>query len=126
MNEQLNRTNKNMNITYYMDITLTKSKRKNKKYVVSFNHNNRHYNVNFGGIKENGEPYEDYLTHKDKDRRDRYIKRHKAESRRWIHKKENLIYPSYWSRWLLWEKTNIRDAIKYIENAIKVNIIYNV
>ena len=107
-----------------MIVNLTKSKRNDKKYTAIFNYNNKKYIVHFGGIKENGEPYEDYTTHRDRERQQRYIKRHKIEARRWEHKKDNLKYPSYWSRWLLWEKPNLKDAMKNIENKLKIKIIF--
>jgi hypothetical protein len=52
--------------------------------------------------------YEDYTTHKDAHRRDRYILRHgRREKQHW----KNLTTPAALSRFVLWESPNIRTAI---------------
>ena len=38
----------------------------------------------------------------------------------------NLLTASFWSRYLLWEKTNIEDAIKNIETQAGVKIKYTI
>lgn len=105
-----------------MIVLLTKSNRKNKKYMVKYTYKGKLYIVNFGGIRDNGEPYEDYTMHKDPKRRELYLKRHANEKRRWAHKKANLMYSSYLSRWLLWEKPNFNDAIKNVEKKLDIKI----
>ena len=82
-------------------ISLDYSKRKGKKYVVTLSNGKK---VHFGSSK-----YADYLTHRDKKRRDSYISR--AKNIR--NKQGELTYTNpessnYWSIYLLWsEKINI-------------------
>ena len=46
----------------------------------------------------------------------RYILRHrKNEEKFWNHTKNNLLTPSYLSRYILWELPDINDAIKFVE-----------
>ena len=71
------------------------SSRKNKKYVVTLPGSKK---IHFASNK-----YSDYLIHKDKNRRERYLKRSKGIK----NKKGDLTYknresPNYWSVNLLW------------------------
>ena len=70
------------------------SKRKNNKYVVEY----KGKNIHFGSVK-----YEDYLIHKDLDRREKYL----AKAKKIINKNGDYTYnspsfPNYWSVKLLW------------------------
>ena len=59
----------------------------------------------------------DFTIHKDVDRQKRYINRHiKNELKYWSHTAENLLTPSYYARYLLWQVDNMDEAVKYIEN----------
>ena len=51
--------------------------------------------------------YEDYTTHKDEKRRQNYIKRHSNED--WS--RANLESAGWMSRYILWEKPSLREAI---------------
>jgi hypothetical protein len=78
---------------------LTESKNKSKKWSLS-DGNKR---INFGA-----KGYEDYTIHKDPERKQRYIDRHKLkEESLWTHTKDHLMTPSYLSRYILWEKPNL-------------------
>lgn len=56
----------------------------------------------------------DMTQHKDEARKQRYIKRHqKREGHLW--NKSGIDTPSFWSRFLLWEKPTIREAYSYIK-----------
>ena len=75
--------------------SLDYSKQKSKKYVVETESGKK---INFGSIK-----YEDFLIHKDEERRQKYLKRTKNIK----NKKGELTYnnsetANYWSRELLW------------------------
>lgn len=83
-----------------------KSKIKNKKYTAFLRNKktNRINKIHFGAIKEDGIPYEQYYdklklyssyNHLDKDRRKRYIERHKKD----INKPYSA---SYFSLFYLW------------------------
>ena len=51
----------------------------------------------------------DMTQHKDEERKQRYIKRHeKNESKFW--NKSGIDTPSFWSRFLLWEKPSIKES----------------
>ncbi len=73
-----------------MDVVLKKSKQKNKKYAVVVDKKT----INFGA-----EGYEDYTTHKDSSRKDRYVKRHK-DSENW--NKSGIETPGFWAKHILW------------------------
>lgn len=95
---------------------LKKSNNKNKRYKIITPDNK---NIHFGSSK-----HDNYTIHKNTDRKKLYINRHKKlEKNFWTHSKNNLLRPSYWSRFLLWEKPNLNDAIKFIENKQKIKII---
>ena len=94
-----------------MEIIVKKSDAKNKKYMVLIDGNKIH----FGDSR-----YEDFTTHKDEVRKQRYIKRHeKREEHLW--NKEGIKTPSFWSRYLLWEKDNLKGAIEHINKKFNVN-----
>ena len=59
--------------------------------------------------------YEDYTTHKDPARKARYIARHKNKEN-WT--KSGIDTAGWFSRWLLWEEPNIRDAYKKIKDKL--------
>ena len=68
----------------------------------------------------------DFTINKSEDRKQAYISRHqKRESQYWNPKdKDNLYTSSFWARYLLWEKENIEDAIKHIEDIAGIKIKY--
>jgi hypothetical protein len=91
-------------------VYLKKSTKQASKYMVLINGKTIH----FGAAG-----YSDYTINKDPERRSRYISRHQ--------KKENwtssgIMTAGFWSRYLLWEKTTITEAIKYIELNFNVKI----
>ena len=58
--------------------------------------------VSFGAVG-----YSDYTKHKDKDRRQLYIDRHK-NNENWS--KSGIDTAGFWSRWLLWNRPTIRES----------------
>lgn len=81
------------------------SDRPEKKYYIITNQGKRVY---FGQAGAS-----DYTIHKDPERKQRYINRHKREEHLW--NKSGINTPSFWSRFLLWEKPTIREAYSYIK-----------
>lgn len=69
--------------------------------------------VNFG---QKG--YSDYTKHKDEDRMKRYTSRHKSREN-WT--KSGITTAGFWSKWILWSKPSLKQAITYTEN--KFNIV---
>lgn len=94
-----------------MNIQLTKSPRWNKKWRVIFENRS---SVNFG---QKG--FSDYTIHKDHKRMLRYLNRHNKHEQ-W--NKNGIKTAGFWSRWLLWSKPNLKDAIKLINKKFDVKI----
>jgi hypothetical protein len=93
----------------YKFLKLKKSTDGKHKYEAIFlnTENNREKTVKFGAIKKNGEPYEDFTTHGDEKRKERYIKRHdKREDF------ENPITAASLSRYISWNLPTIEDSLK--------------
>ena len=98
-----------------MNIIIVKpSNRQNKKFVAIIDNRNIHFGQRGAS---------DYTIHKDKERRMRYISRHaKRENQFWTHTKINLLRPSYWSRYLLWEKPSLDKSKRFIERKQNIKI----
>lgn len=84
---------------YNLDILeFGESNRLHKKYQVVFEYKNKIHNIHFGDNR-----YEDYTTHKDKNRRDNYQKRASG-----IRNKSGKLtyldprYANFWSYHILW------------------------
>ena len=59
----------------------------------------------------------DYTKHKDKDRKNRYLERHKNDNY------NNPLYPSFYSNNLLWSKPTLKEAIQDTNRRYKnINI----
>ena len=59
----------------------------------------------------------DFTIHKDEQRKQRYINRHK-NNENWS--KSGIDTAGFWSRWLLWEKPTIKES--YIDIKRRFNI----
>lgn len=65
--------------------------------------------------------YSDMTQHKDESRKQRYINRHKNKEN-W--NKTGIDTAGWWSKFLLWEEPNIKDAYKKIkEKLLKKKLI---
>jgi hypothetical protein len=98
---------------------LFESDKPNKKYMVYFINpkTGRPKKVYFGAIKPNGKPYEDFTTHKDPERKMRYLKRHAKED--W----NDLTKAGAWSRYILWNKPTLDASIKDMNKRFDIKII---
>ena len=109
----------------YKILSFKKSLDKKHKYVVVLLNleTNKEYTVKFGayGMNDYTIYYKMYGKEFAEKKRKAYIARHKVnEVKYW----NNPNYPSYWSRWLLWEEPNINDAYKKIrQDLLKWKII---
>lgn len=75
-------------------VEIFRSSRKAKKYMALYNGKNV---VHFGA-----RGFDDFTTHKDPERKERYITRHAASGREnWG--REGLYTAGFLSRWVLWE-----------------------
>ena len=90
-----------------IDVVIRKSHNPRKKYDAVFNAEKI---ISFGAAG-----YEDFTIHKDNKRRENYIKRHGNED--WS--RHNVESAAWLSRWLLWEKPNLSEAIKYANAMYK-------
>ena len=79
---------------------------KHKYYIITKNGKK----VNFGAAG-----YDDYTTHKDPLRKERYLARHKTNEN-WG--KSGIDTAGWFSRWLLWEEPNIKDAYRKIKKKL--------
>lgn len=68
-------------------------------------------------IRFGAQGYEDFTTHKDEERRLRYIARHRAHES-WLNKNT----AGFWSKNLLWNKPTLKESIADVENKFKVVI----
>ena len=61
----------------------------------------------------------DFTKHKDEARKQLYINRHKKnESKFW--NKSGIDTPSFWSRFLLWEKPTIKESYTNIKKRFNI------
>lgn len=113
----------------WTSVSIVPSKRTGKKYTALFldETTGQHKSVHFGGIKKDkrkrsllesqttsalvlrtseGRPYEDFTVHRDTERKERYLQRHKHEDWSVPDTAGSL------SRWILWNKTSFENSVK--------------
>ena len=84
-----------------MEVKFSKSTREGKKMMAVFYKDGKKLKtVHFGAIG-----YEDFTTHKDEERKARYIKRHQKEN--W----NDYMSAGSLARWILWNKPTVKEAI---------------
>ena len=95
-------------------VIIKTSKNPEKKYTAFFYDKDNKYikKIHFG---QKG--YSDFTKHKSESRKQRYINRHKGMNEDW----ENPMTAGALSRWILWEKPNLKDSINFYKN--KFNLI---
>lgn len=104
-----------------VQVDFVKPKRANKKYkVVLYEEGEKVGDVEFGQKDAS-----DFLIHKDKERRRRYIDRHSNEREKglWRFSKKNLFTPAFWSRWLSWNQPSLKESMDFIEDRMNVEFI---
>ncbi len=69
-------------------------------------------------IKFGANGYEDYTMHHDPKRKEKYIRRH-ASREDW----NDLNKAGTWSRYVLWEKPNLNDALNNMEHLFGIKIV---
>ena len=97
-------------------VKLIDSPYKNKKYQVIFSNDKK---VNFGA--KNYNDYIIYYKNKGKEyadkRKELYINRHE-KNEEW----NNYYTPGFWSRWLLWNKSTIKQSCIDIKKKFNIKI----
>lgn len=89
-----------------LSVKLFRSPMKTKKYRAVFYEDGKKFkHTDFGAIKEDGKPYSDFTEHKDEERKERYLDRHK-ENEDW----SNPYSAGALSRWVLWNLPSLRDS----------------
>ena len=91
-------------------ICLKKSSNPEKKYMVTIGNKT----VHFGATG-----YSDYTKHKDPERRERYVIRHKKREN-WT--KSGMDTAGFWSLWLLWNKPTLKASIADVEKRFNVKM----
>ena len=83
------------------------------------NHRHKYFIITDTGRKISFGKYgaEDFTIHKDEERKQRYINRHKKREEQYWNK-SGINRASWWSRFLLWEEPNIKDAYKKIKDKL--------
>lgn len=90
------------------------SPKKDKKFMVITPSGKK---IHFGSFG-----YEDFTSHKNEERKDRYIIRHKSREN-WG--KSGIATAGFWSRWLLWNKPTLLQSIKDIQNKFGISIEFD-
>ena len=91
-----------------MEVTITKSKKKHKKFDANIKTKDSENNISFGASG-----YSDFTKHKDEKRKDRYISRHK-KNEDW--NKSGIDTAGFYSKHLLWNKDSFDKSFKSLKN----------
>ena len=95
-----------------MNLYITKSKRKNKKYDLL--DSDKKYILSFGDNR-----YSDYTMHKDDDRKKKnYLSRHGKED----HSAKNIKSAAFMSAHLLWGKPTLQASISDVNKRFNINV----
>jgi hypothetical protein len=97
-------------------VYLYPSKSQTKKWTAEIHYKNGSVKTVHFGAKG----YSDYTIHKDPERKQRYIIRHKTREN-WG--KSGLNTAGFWSRWLLWGEPTITKSITAIKNKFGIKIV---
>lgn len=89
---------------------LRKSKRKYKRYAVTTPQGKT---IHFGSKDSN------YTLHKDKERKARYIARHRKNENWCV---SGINTSGFWAHWILWNKPSLSQSIKNTEKRFKIKI----
>jgi hypothetical protein len=86
-----------------------------KKYSVYASDGKKIKLIHFGA-----KGYEDFTTHKDEERRKKYIKRHEAKEN-WG--RSGLFTAGFWSRWILWNLPSQKESISYTQQFFYLPVL---
>lgn len=90
---------------------LYRSSRNGKKLMVTHQGKTIHFGAS---------DYDDYIIHKDEERKNRYISRHKWEDH------NDLTKAGSWARFILWNLPTLKGSIKDMEKRFNIKIIRKV
>lgn len=66
--------------------------------------------------------YSDYTIHKNKQRKDSYLARHRKREN-WT--KSGIKTAGFWARWILWNRTSIRASVNHVRRKFNLKIAYS-
>lgn len=94
-----------------MNVSIQLSSRKNKRFqaIIYDNRDKIIKRVHFGSPNPT---YGTFIDHQDEQRKEAYIKRH-APNEDWT--KKGIETAGFWSRWFLWSKPNIKEALREVK-----------
>ena len=96
-----------------INIDIVKSSDPNKKFeAVIHKEDGKVKKVKFGQAGAS-----DFTIHKDEQRKDRYIARHRGMNENWT--ASGYDTAGFWSRWATWEKPTLKASIDNINNKFK-------
>lgn len=84
-------------------IYIKKSNKPEKKYMAVFDRDGREKTIHFGAAGMS-----DFTKHKDPERKQRYLKRHKGMGEDW----EDPVTAGALSKWVLWNKPTLKESIE--------------
>ena len=91
-------------------VSIKKLKTGKKKYLITFNKNGKEYKRRFGSLGMS-----DYTKHKDKDRRNIYISRHKKDLRT-----NDPMRAGYLSMYILWNKPSFKSSLADYKRRLNI------
>ena len=91
-----------------MEVVISKSKKTDKKYDARIDGKKT---ISFGDSS-----YQDYTKHKDKDRKDRYIDRHK-KNEDWT--KSGAKTAGFYSKHILWNKPTLKASVDDVNERFR-------
>jgi len=97
-----------------MKVEIYKSDKPDKKYKIVVLDGKTKKTIHIGS-----KGMDDYTTHKDVERKDRYISRHRAREN-WT--KTGIKTAGFWAYHLLWNKPSIAESIKDIKQKFNIEI----
>jgi len=97
-----------------MEVIIKKSKKPEKKFDAVIDGKKT---VSFGAAGMS-----DYTLHKDPERKERYINRHKGMGETWT--KAGVKTPGFYARWVLWNKPTLKGSVDDLNKKFKdVNFV---
>ena len=100
-----------------INVVLRKSSDSRKKFDAEVTDSKGTTTVRFGA-----RGYSDYTKHKDPDRKQRYITRHR-KNENW--KISGVRSAGFWSRWILWGEPTLRGSIRALERKFpRITVVY--
>ena len=98
-----------------INAVLSKSDKKDKKYKVVVEKDNKKKTIHFGA-----KGMSDYTKNKDPARKSNYESRHKARED-WT--KSGITTAGFWAKHILWNKPTIDESVKSTEKRFNLDII---